>query len=160
MRHRLNLGGDRQADNALWRIATDRLRCDERTQAHAARRRAEHNNDREIIRCLKRHNPREAYRLLTDPPEVPDRETCADNEPNTDSPSTPQPAPSTHGPQTSQLSKEDSYTTVTSPNATNNTSPKPPLDKHRSIALEAPQTGRGSPGMNSLICGAVARAAR
>ncbi len=71
VRHRLNRGGDRQANNALWRIATVRLRNDERTQAYAARRRAEGKTDREILRCLKRHIAREVHRLLTDPPEVP-----------------------------------------------------------------------------------------
>ncbi|WP_420437310.1 IS110 family transposase [Candidatus Poriferisodalis sp.] len=53
VRHRLNRGGDRQANNALWRIATVRLRSDERTQAYAARRRAQGNTDREILRCLQ-----------------------------------------------------------------------------------------------------------
>ena len=70
-RHRLNRGGDRNANNALWRIAHTRLRCDERTIAYAARRRAEGKTRREIIRCLKRYIAREIYRLLTDPPEVP-----------------------------------------------------------------------------------------
>ena len=36
VRHRLNRGGDRQANNALWRIAMVRLRHDERTKAYAA----------------------------------------------------------------------------------------------------------------------------
>ena len=71
VRHRLNRGGDPQANNALWRIATVRLRSDERTQAYAARRRAEGKTNREILRCLKRHIAREVHRLLTDPPEVP-----------------------------------------------------------------------------------------
>jgi len=71
VRHRLNRGGDRQANNALWRIATVRLRCDQQTKDYAARRRAEGKNDREIIRCLKRYIAREIYRLLTDPPVVP-----------------------------------------------------------------------------------------
>ena len=71
VRHRLNRGGDRQANNALWRIATVRLRCDQQTKDYAARRRAEGKNDREIIRCLKRYTAREIYRLLTDPPVVP-----------------------------------------------------------------------------------------
>ena len=65
VRHRLNRGGDRQANNALWRIATVRLRCDQQTKNYAARRRAEGKNDREIIRCLKRYIAREIYRLLT-----------------------------------------------------------------------------------------------
>lgn len=72
VRHRLNRGGDRAANNALWRIATVRLRCgDERTAAYAARRRAEGKNDREIIRCLKRCIAREVHALLTNPPTVP-----------------------------------------------------------------------------------------
>ena len=70
-RHRLNRGGNRCANNALWRIAITRLRCDERTIAYAARRRAEGKTKRETIRCLKRHIAREVYRLLTDPPPVP-----------------------------------------------------------------------------------------
>ena len=71
VRHRLNRGGNRQANNALWRIAMTRLRVDERTIAHAQRRRAQGKTTREILRCLKRHIAREIYRLLTDPPEIP-----------------------------------------------------------------------------------------
>ena len=71
VRHRPSRGGDRHANNALWRIATVRPRSDARTGAYAARRRDEGNTDREILRCLKRHIAREAHRLLTDPPEVP-----------------------------------------------------------------------------------------
>ena len=71
VRHRLNRGGDRQANNALWRIAMVRLRCDERTIAYAARRTAQGKSRREIIRCLKRHIAREIHQLLTDPPPVP-----------------------------------------------------------------------------------------
>ena len=54
VRHRLNRGGNRQANNALWRIAMVRLRFDERSIDYAARRRAEGKTRREIIRCLKR----------------------------------------------------------------------------------------------------------
>lgn len=67
VRHRLNRGGDRQANSALWRIAMIRLNTDPRTQTYAARRRAEGKTDREILRCLKRHIAREIYRLLTQP---------------------------------------------------------------------------------------------
>ena len=70
-RHRLNRGGDRQANNALWRIAMVRLRYDERTIAYAQRRTAQGKTRREIIRCLKRHIAREIHQLLTDPPPVP-----------------------------------------------------------------------------------------
>ena len=71
VRHRLNRGGDRQANNAIRRIALVRLRCDERTIAYAARRTADGKSRREIIRCLKRYIAREIHQLLTDPPAVP-----------------------------------------------------------------------------------------
>ena len=72
VRHRLNRGGDRQANNALWRIATTRMRCDQTTIEYVEKRRAEGKTRREIIRCLKRHIARQVYRLLTDPPPTPD----------------------------------------------------------------------------------------
>ena len=71
IRHRLNRGGNRQANSALWRIATTRMRHDAATKAYAARRQAEGKNRKEIIRCLKRHIAREIYRLLTNPPPTP-----------------------------------------------------------------------------------------
>ncbi len=71
VRHRLNRGGDRQANNALWRIAIVRLRTDPRTIEYAQRRRAEGKTRREIIRCLKRYIAREIYHLLTNPPPTP-----------------------------------------------------------------------------------------
>ena len=71
VRHRLNRGGDRQANNVLWRIAMVRLRVDQRTIDYAQRRQAQGKTRREILRCLKRHIAREIYRLLTDPPPIP-----------------------------------------------------------------------------------------
>ena len=70
VRHRLNRGGNRQANNALWRIAMVRLRVDERSIAYAARLTAEGKTRREILRCLKRHIAREVYKLIIDPPDV------------------------------------------------------------------------------------------
>lgn len=70
-RHRLNSGGDRQANNALWRIALVRMSCDPRTKAYVARRTLEGKSKKEIIRCLKRHIAREVFRLLTNPHAVP-----------------------------------------------------------------------------------------
>lgn len=64
-RHRLNQGGNRQANHALWRIAMVRLSNDPATQAYAARRRADGKSTREIIRCLKRYIAREIFALLT-----------------------------------------------------------------------------------------------
>ena len=71
VRHRLNRGGNRKANQALWRIATTRMQNDARTQAYVAKREAEGKNRKEIIRCLKRHIAREVYRLLTNPPPTP-----------------------------------------------------------------------------------------
>ncbi|MGH3522423.1 MAG: IS110 family transposase [Mycobacterium sp.] len=64
-RHRLNRGGNRQANYALYILAITRLAWDPRTRAYAARRRAEGKSNKDIIRCLKRHIAREIYRLLT-----------------------------------------------------------------------------------------------
>jgi transposase len=66
-RHRLNRGGDRQANSALWRIAVTRIRCDPATQAYYARRVAAGKTRKEIIRELKRYIARQAYRQLIRP---------------------------------------------------------------------------------------------
>ena len=71
IRHRLNRGGNRKANNALWRIATTRMRHDAATKDYVTRRHGEGKNRKEIIRCLKRHIAREIYRLLTNPPPTP-----------------------------------------------------------------------------------------
>lgn len=63
-RHRLNRGGDRQANNALWTIALVRMRSDERTRTYVERRRAEGRSRKEIMRCLKRYIARELYPLI------------------------------------------------------------------------------------------------
>jgi transposase len=64
-RHRLNRGGDRQANAALYRITLSRLRHDPATRAYAQRRTAEGKSKKEIIRCLKRYVAREIYPILT-----------------------------------------------------------------------------------------------
>jgi transposase len=63
-RHRLNYGGDRQANRALHLIAVCRLRYCERTRAYAKRRTAEGRTKAEILRCLKRYIARETYHTL------------------------------------------------------------------------------------------------
>ncbi|MBP2368557.1 transposase [Pseudonocardia parietis] len=63
-RHRLNRGGDRQANAALYRIVLCRLRWDPRTRDYADRRTAEGMSKKEIIRCLKRYIARDIYRAL------------------------------------------------------------------------------------------------
>jgi transposase len=63
-RHRLNIGGDRQANAALYMIAVCRLRYCQHTKTYADRRTAEGRSKREILRCLKRYIAREVYRTL------------------------------------------------------------------------------------------------
>ncbi|ROQ78285.1 transposase [Streptomyces sp. CEV 2-1] len=63
-RRRLNRGGNRQANAALYRVVQTRIRWDERTQKYLERRTAEGMSKREIIRCLKRYVARELYRHI------------------------------------------------------------------------------------------------
>lgn len=63
MRHRLNRGGDRQANNALWTIAMVRMRSEPRTRAYVERRTQEGRSTKEIQRCLKRYIVREPERV-------------------------------------------------------------------------------------------------
>ncbi|MET7783631.1 transposase [Streptomyces sp. NPDC005388] len=71
-RRRLNRGGDRQANAALYRIVLSRLRWDHRTQNYLQRRLTEGKTRREIIRCLKRYIAREIYRLIVPTKTTPD----------------------------------------------------------------------------------------
>ena len=64
IRHRLNCGGNREANRALYMICLSRMRRDQRTQEYVARRTVEGKSKREIIRCLKRYIAREAYHVL------------------------------------------------------------------------------------------------
>ena len=66
-RWRLNRGGDRQANSALWGIVITRLRNDPRTQAYMTRRLAEGRSKPEVIRILKRYVAREVYHHLPRP---------------------------------------------------------------------------------------------
>lgn len=63
-RHRLNRGGDRQLNRALYLVAITRQRCCPTTKAYIARRTAEGKTERETIRCLKRFIARRVWRLL------------------------------------------------------------------------------------------------
>lgn len=66
-RHRLNRGGDRQANRALHTIVLVRMRYDQRTRDYVARRTAEGMTKKDIVRCLKRFVAREIYRYLPRP---------------------------------------------------------------------------------------------
>lgn len=63
-RHRLNRGGDRQANSAIHIIAIGRLRTDERTKEYIARKMSEGHTKMEAIRCLKRYIAREVYYVI------------------------------------------------------------------------------------------------
>jgi len=60
-RRRLNRGGDRQANSALWRIVLIRMHTHEPTKTYVARRLAEGKSKREIMRSLKRYVAREIW---------------------------------------------------------------------------------------------------
>jgi transposase len=63
-RHRLNRGGHRQANAALYRAVIVRMRFHQPTIAYVARRTTEGKTKAEIIRCLKRLLAREIWALL------------------------------------------------------------------------------------------------
>ncbi len=71
-RHRLNRGGDRQANAALYRIVVVRLCHDLRTQAYLRLRTAEGMSKIEVIRCLKRYVAREVYSIIRKPAQILD----------------------------------------------------------------------------------------
>jgi transposase len=63
-RYRLNPGGDRQANSALWTIVITRMNSDPRTRAYVARRLEDGRSKADVIRILKRYVAREVYRHL------------------------------------------------------------------------------------------------
>jgi transposase len=64
-RHRLNRGGDRRANTALYTIVLTRLGRDQRTRDYAQRRTTEGKSKKDIIRCLKRYVAREVFPVIT-----------------------------------------------------------------------------------------------
>jgi transposase len=63
-RHRLNRGGHRQANAALYRAVLVRMQFHQPTQAYVTRRTAQGKTKRDIIRCLKRLLAREIWALM------------------------------------------------------------------------------------------------
>jgi transposase len=63
-RHRLNRGGNRQANAALYRVVVTRMRGHGPTLDYVRRRTAEGKSKAEIIRCLKRYVIREIFGYL------------------------------------------------------------------------------------------------
>lgn len=72
-RHRLNRGGDRQANAALYRIVVVPLRYHQPTKDYMARRLAQGKSRKEIIRCLKRYVARQVFAALN--PTAPGQHT-------------------------------------------------------------------------------------
>jgi transposase len=72
-RHRLNRGGNREANRALWVIAIVRMASDPSTQSYVQRRTQQGLSKKEILRCLKRYIARQLYRLLVSPTAGPAR---------------------------------------------------------------------------------------
>ncbi len=69
-RFRLNRGGNREANSALWRIAMVRMSKHQPTRDYVARRTEQGRTKPEIIRILKRYIAREVYphlRINTEP---------------------------------------------------------------------------------------------
>jgi len=64
-RHRLNRGGVRDANNALWTIANNRLIHDPRSRAYADKRTARGDTRKDTLRMLKRYIAREVFGLIT-----------------------------------------------------------------------------------------------
>jgi hypothetical protein len=63
-RYRLNRGGDRQGNRALYLLAVGRMGWDPATRAYVERRTSEGRTKPEIIRCLKRYIARELNPVL------------------------------------------------------------------------------------------------
>lgn len=63
-RHRLNRGGNRQANNALHTIALTRTRLDPTTRAYITKRQTQGKTNREITRCLKRYIARQLHPII------------------------------------------------------------------------------------------------
>ncbi len=66
-RFRLNRGGNRQANAALYRVAIVRMRSHEPTLAYVKKRTKDGESKSEIIRCLKHYIVREIYNQLCVP---------------------------------------------------------------------------------------------
>lgn len=66
-RHRLNRGGDRQLNRALYFVAVTRQRCCPETKEYMDMRTSQGKTEREATRCLKRFIARRVWRLLEHP---------------------------------------------------------------------------------------------
>lgn len=70
-RMRLNRGGNRAGNRALYQIVIARLSRDEAARAYMEKKRAEGKGKAEAIRCLKRYVAREVLALPQNQPNAP-----------------------------------------------------------------------------------------
>jgi len=63
-RHRLSLGGERAANNALWTISNNHVIHDARIRDFAEKRREEGDSREDTLRVLKRYIAREIVALI------------------------------------------------------------------------------------------------
>ncbi|TFD05850.1 MULTISPECIES: IS110 family transposase [unclassified Cryobacterium] len=77
-KRRLNRGGNRQANAALYRIVLTRLRWDPRTQEYLKNRTEKGKSKRDVIRCLKCYIAREIFTIIKTIRDQPKHLTRAD----------------------------------------------------------------------------------
>jgi transposase len=97
-RHRLSRGGDRSANNALFRIALVRMSHHQPTKDYAQRQLLKGHTRMEILRKLKRAIAREVFKLLTRQIAVPEYTDLRSARQAKTSPSPPLPITSGSGP--------------------------------------------------------------
>ncbi len=76
-KRRLNRGGNRQANAALYRIVLTRLRWDPTTQEYLKTRTEKGKSKRDAIRCLERYVAREIFTIIKTTPDLPKAPTLA-----------------------------------------------------------------------------------
>jgi transposase len=64
VRHRLNRGGNRHLNRALYTVAITEVRADTEGRAYYQRKRAEGKTGREAVRCLKQRLSDVIYKTL------------------------------------------------------------------------------------------------
>ena len=69
IQERLDCGGNRQANAALYRIVLTRLRWDETTQNYLQNRTEKGKSKTDVIRCLKRYLAREIFAIMKSLPD-------------------------------------------------------------------------------------------
>jgi Transposase IS116/IS110/IS902 family len=122
-RHRLSRGGDRAANNALYRIALVRMSAHPQTRDYVEHQLAKGRTKKEILRLLKRAIAREIFRLLTRPTPIYDYRDLRRARQAKTSPWPPSPPTSASRSSPSRDSNVDTNATTPWPTTTANGSP-------------------------------------